>query len=217
MWKNQSKQQKNKKSFPWDNLAGIVALAAVIFVVLYVISTYINLPVIFVPDDALVITYPASIFGDTVEDMADSMKGSDGVYRVKVNSDGSLTVKMSPERHSKIQEAAENAVNTMTLVSISEETAIRDYYAVADHTELCFTVDKNSETLQQEIADSVYTARLYHVCNNNLDVTIKAYYTDAETGETYLCQHYDIDGNILGTAEGSVVRPDPEPVEDVTE
>ncbi len=213
----QSKQAKNKKSFPWDNLAGIIAAVAVLFVILYVISTHINMPTIIVPGDAMEVTYPASIFGGAVEEMADSMRGSEGVYRVKVNDDGSLTVKMSPERYSNIMEAAENAVNSMTLMSISEETAIRDYYAVDNHTKLCFTVNKESETLEQEIADAVYTARLYHVCNNNLDVKIEAYYTDMETGETYLCQYYDINGNVLGTSEGSIVRPDPEPVKDMTE
>lgn len=206
MTKKSSQAPKNSKSsFIRENFAGIVALLAVLTVALYVISTYFNMPVLVVPKDAVEITYPSSIFNENVNDMAKSMKGAEGVYRVNVNDDGSLTVKMSPEKYSKIVDAADNAVNSMTIISIGEETAIKDYSAENDHTLLKITVDPSCETLEKEIEDAVYTVRLYHACKRNNDVNIDVYYINMETDNCYKKETYDIDGNRIALSEGNIV------------
>ena len=206
----QNKQQspKNEKFFSKDNIAGIIAFAAIILVALYVISTHLNLPVIFVPDDAVEITYPASILSIPAEEQAENMKGTEGIYRVKVNAEGGLDIKMSPDRYEKIKEAAKNAVESMTIISIGEETAVQDYQANEDYTILNVTVNPDVETLEQEISDAVYTVRLYHVCHMNNDVKIRVYYIDQNNTETaYKNEDYDVHGNIVGTSTGAIVYP----------
>lgn len=194
---NQPNSQRNDKFFSKENLAGIIALVAVVLVALYVISTHLDLPVLIVPSDAVEMTYPASILNDAAEEMADSMRGTDGVYRVKVNDDGSMTVKMSPERQQAILDVASNSVVGMTLLAIDDETAIRDYTTEEDHTILNATVIKDAETLEDEIHGALYAARLYHVCNLNNDVQITVNYIDVMTNEVYLSEAYDIEGTKL--------------------
>lgn len=194
---NQPDRQKNDKFFSKDNIAGIIALVAVVLVALYVISTHFDLPTLIVPSDAVEMTYPASILNNAAEEMAESMRGTDGVYRAKVNKDGSMTVKMSPERQQQILDVAENSVVGMTLLSITEETAIRDYNTEENHTILNATVMKDSETLETEIHGALYAARLYHVCNLNNDVQITVNYIDVMTNEVYLSETYDIEGTKL--------------------
>lgn len=212
MPKNQEKKlqnrAKNEKFFSKDNLPGIIALFAVLAVLLYVISTYIKLPVIFVPEDAVEINYPSSIFSVPAEEQAENMKNTDGIYRVKVNSEGGLDVKMSPERHKKIKEAAKNAVESMTIISIGEETAIQDYQTNEDYTVFNITVNPEIETLEKEISDAVYVARLYHVCNMNKDAVIRIYYIDINNpDEAYKTEDYDLHGNVVGASTGSIVYP----------
>ena len=212
MQKNQEqrlqKQQKNDKFFSKDNIPGIVALALVIIVALYVISTHLNLPVFIVPDDAVEITYPSSILSIPAEEQAENMKNTDGIYRVKVNSEGGLDIKMSPERYEKIKDAAKNAVESMTIISIGEETAIQDYQINEDYTVLNVTVNPNVETLEQEISDAVYTVRLYHVCHMNNDAKIEVYYIDqSNTDLAYKSESYDINGSIYATSTGAIVYP----------
>ena len=193
------KQQKNDKFFSKDNIPGIIALVAVLIVALYVISTHLNLPVFIVPDDAVKITYPSSIFSIPVEEQAENMKGTEGIYRVKINDDGSLTVKMSPDRYQKITEAAENAVESMMLIAIGDETAVRDYSANEEKTVFDLTVNPDSENFEKEISDAIYVARLYHVCFMNPDVEITFNFKHYETEELYLTETYDIHGNKTGT------------------
>lgn len=205
---SQQNKQKNNKFFSKDNLAGIIAFAAVLIIALYVISTHLNLPVIFVPDDAVEITYPSSILSIPAKEQAKNMKNTEGIYRVKVNSEGGLDIKMSPERYDKIKDAAKNAVETMTIISIGAETAIQDYQTNEDYTILNITVNPSIETLQQEISDAIYTVRLYHVCNNNKDVKINVYYIDQmNTDLAYMSETYDIHGNVTGKSTGAIVYP----------
>lgn len=190
----QNSSPKNEKFFSKDNIAGIVAFAAVIFVALYVISTHFNLPVIFVPDDAVEITYPESFFSGSVEDIADSMRGSDGVYRVKVNNDNSMTVKLSPERYEAIKEAAKNNMESLMLLSIGDETAVREYSANEDFTVFDVTLIPGHETLEDEISNAVYSIGLYHVCNMNNDVQFTLNYIDSESGEVYKSEVFNAEG-----------------------
>ncbi len=203
MSKKETKQQqnspKNEKFFSKDNLAGIIAFAAVIIVALYVISTHLDLPTFIVPEDAVSITYPSSIFAGSVEAMAESMRGTDGVYRVKVNSDGSLSVKLSPARHEKIKEAAKNNLESLMLISIGEETAVREYNANEENTVFDVTVVPGHESLEEEISNAVYSARLYHICYMNNDVQLTFNYIDSETGIKYRDEVYDIEGNLKAT------------------
>lgn len=211
MSKKETKQQqnspKNNKFFSMDNIAGIIACAAVIIVALYVISTHLNLPVVFVPDDAVEVTYPAFIFEGGVEEMADSMKGSDGVYRVKVNSDGSLSVKLSPERHQKIKDAAKNNLESLMLISIGEETAVKEYSANEDFTVFEVTAVEDHENLENEISNAVYCARLYHICHMNNDVELTFNYTDSETGRKFRSEYYDIEGKSKVTNDYWAEKP----------
>lgn len=205
------KQQKNDKFFSKDNIPGIIALIAVVIVALYVISTHLNLPVFIVPDDAVEITYPSSIFSIPVEEQAENMKNTDGIYRVKVNSEGGLDIKMSPERYERIKDAAKNAVESMTIISIGEETAVKDYQTNEDYTVLNITVDPSIETLETEISDALYTVRLYHVCHMNNDVEFEVYYIDQNNSDVaYKSEKYDIHGNVIGTSSGAIVYPEME-------
>lgn len=197
MPKNRQQEQKspkNEKFFSKDNIAGIVAFAAVIIVALYVISTHFNLPVIFVPDDAVEITYPESVFSGSVEEIADSMRGSNGVYRVKVNNDNSMTVKLSPERYETIKEAAKNNMESLMLLSIGDETAVREYSANEDFTVFDVTLIPEHETLEDEISNAVYSISLYHICNMNNDVQFTINYIDSESGETYKSEVFNAEG-----------------------
>ena len=211
MSKSQQKQQnkaKNDKFFSKDNLAGIIAFGAVILVALYVISTHLNLPVLFVPDDAVSITYPSSILSIPAKEQAKNMKNTEGIYRVKVNSEGGLDIKMSPDRYQKIKDAAKNAVESMTLISIGAETAVQEYKANEDFTVFNVTVNPDIETLEQEISDAVYTIRLYHVCHMNTNATVRLYYIDQnDTAVAYKSEEYDIDGNIKDTMAGAIEYP----------
>ncbi|MBQ8884457.1 MAG: hypothetical protein IJ031_07720, partial [Oscillospiraceae bacterium] len=190
MLKKQQKNQpkNNEKFFSKDNMAGIIAFAVIILTVLYVISTHLNLPTFIVPSDAVEITYPSSIISVPVKEQADNMKGTEGIYRVKINDDGSLTVKMSPDRYQKIAEAAENAVESMMLIAIGEETAVRDYSANEEKTVFDLTVNPDSENFEKEISDAIYVARLYLVCFMNLDVEITFNFKHYETEELYLTE-----------------------------
>ena len=201
MLKKQQKNQpkNNEKFFSKYNMAVIIAFAVIILTVLYVISTHLNLPTFIVPSDAVEITYPSSIISVPVKEQADNMKGTEGIYRVKINDDGSLTVKMSPDRYQKIAEAAENAVESMMLIAIGEETAVRDYSANEEKTVFDLTVNPDSENFEKEISDAIYVARLYHVCFMNLDVEITFNFKHYETEELYLTETYDIHGNKIGT------------------
>lgn len=187
------KQQKNKKSFPIDKIVGVIAVLFVLYVLFYVVASHMNIT-LFVPSDAVEMTYPASILNGGTEEIAESMRGTDGVYRVKINEDESLSVKISPERYSKIKEAADNAAKVIPLTYISEETAVQGYEANEDNTQVYISVIKGIETLEKEVSDIVYILRLYHVCNGNYDVKINVDYTDAETGEKYMTEVYDIEG-----------------------
>lgn len=205
---NQQSRAKNDKFFSKDNLAGIIAFGAVILVALYVISTHLNLPVLFVPEDAVSITYPSSILSIPAKEQAKNMKDTEGIYRVKVNSEGGLDIKMSPERYQKIKDAAKNAVESMTIISIGAETAVQDYKTNEDYTVFNVTVNPQVETLEQEISDAVYAIRLYHVCHMNTDVTIKLYYIDQnDTSVAYKSEDYDIDGNLKDTMAGAIEYP----------
>lgn len=210
MVKNSSQQSspKNEKFFSKDNLAGIIAFFAVLIVALYVISTHLDLPVLFVPKDAVEITYPSSILSIPAQEQAENMKKTEGIYRVKVNNEGGLDIKMSPDRYEKIKEAAKNAVESMIVISIGEETAVKNYQANEDYTVLNVTVDPAISTLETEIANAVYTLRLYHVCHMNSDAKIEVYYIDqANTEVAYKCEAYDIHGNVFATSTGAVVYP----------
>ncbi|MBQ3110743.1 MAG: hypothetical protein IJC69_06345 [Clostridia bacterium] len=211
------KQQQNEKFFSKDNIPGIIAFAAVLIVALYVISTHLNLPTFVVPEDAVKITYPSSILSVPAKEQAENMKNTEGIYRVKVNSDGGIDIKMSPERYQKIKDAAKNAVESMTIISIGEETAVKDYQTNEDYTILKITVDKEIETLETEISDALYTVRLYHVCHMNNDVEFEVYYIDQSNPEVaYKCERYDIHGNVMSSSSGAIVYPEMEEPTDNT-
>lgn len=205
---NCQKIQKDNKFFNKENIPAIIGLAVIIIVALYVISTHLDLPTIIVPSDAVEITYPKSILSIPAEEQAENMKNSEGIYKVKVNSEGGLDIKMSLEKYTAIKEAAKNAVETMVIISIGEETAIKDYKVSEDYTALNITVDPDIETLEKEISDAVYTVRLYHVSHMNNDAEIEVYYIDEENPDVaYKYEKYDIDGNVTGEAEGRVEYP----------
>lgn len=150
-------------------------------------------------NDVVILTYPASIFNNNVQEMADSMRDSEGVYDLRINEDNSLTVKLTVERYNNIKNAAENAVNSIVMVSISETSAIRDYIPSKDYTVLDITVNPETETLTKEINDAVYYARLYQVSSMNSDANITVNYILEETSEVYMTETYDINGNKLET------------------
>ena len=210
-------KQQNEKFFSKDNIPGIIAFAAVIIVALYVMSTHLNLPTFVVPDDAVEITYPASILSIPAKEQAENMKNTEGIYRVKVNSEGGLDIKMSPERYQKIKDAAKNAVESMTIISIGEETAVKDYQTNEDYTILKITVDQEIETLETEISDALYTVRLYHVCHMNNDVEFEVYYIDQLNPDVaYKHETYDIHGNVVSSDSGAIVYPEMETPTDNT-
>lgn len=194
MEKNSQMNQKSPKSdkfFSKDNIVGIVAFAIIILVALYVISTHFNLPKLIVPSNAVEMVYPPSIFTGNVEDIADGMKGTEGIYRVKVNEDNSLTVKLSPERYEKIKEAAKNNMESLMLLSIGNETAVREYISNEDFTSFDVLVVPSHENLEAEISNAVYSISLYHICNMNNDVTFTINYLDVETEEMYKSEIYN--------------------------
>ncbi len=198
MMNNQIQKTPNK-GIKWDNIIGVIALAAVILTVLYVISTYISFDRFF--GEKVEITYPEHILSGAAEEMAESMKGTDGVYSVKVNDDGSLTAKLSPERYQKILDAADNAANAIPITSISEESAIQSYESNEDHTKIKVTAFGKAETLESEIENIVYVIRLYHICNQNLDAKIEIEYTDVEKGKVFLNEEYDVMGKTHNRSE----------------
>lgn len=154
--------------------------------------------------DIAVITLPESMFQDNVEEMESSMRESDGVYDTRINSDGSLTVMMNTERYNKIKEAAVNAANSVSVIMITEDSAIRNYVSNDDFTVLDITVNKNSETLAKEVNDCVYYARLYHVVNMNSDTEIKVNYTSEGEDYVYLTEIYDINGKKITSVSSEI-------------
>lgn len=150
-------------------------------------------------NDVVILTYPASIFSNNVQEMADGMKDSEGVYDLRINEDNSLTVKLTVERYNNIKTAAENAVNSMVLVSINETSAIRDYIPSEGYTVLDITVNPEAETLTKEINDAVYYARLYQVSSMNSEAKITVNYIFEETGKLYMTETYDINGKKIET------------------
>lgn len=197
---------KEKKPVPAVPIViGIVALIVVIAISVLVFDYFHNENLmnkrnyIDEKNDVVVLTYPASIFNNNVQEMADSMRDSEGVYDLRINEDNSLTVKLTVERYNNIKTAAENAVNSIVMVSISETSAIRDYIPSKDYTVLDITVNPEVETLTKEINDAVYFARLYQVSSMNSDAKITVNYILEETGEVYMTEIYDINGNKLET------------------
>lgn len=146
------------------------------------------------------VNFPSYLFEEegSLESTADSMKNSEGVKKVTVNEDGSMTVSMTEERHKEIVDAAFSTVNSIPLFAISENTAIRDFVINEDFTEINITVNKNSSALEDEVDFVIYAVRLYHVCSLN-DVEIKVSYIDSETGHLYMDKFYDIKGNKEGS------------------
>lgn len=203
---NSKNALKEKKPIPAVPIViGIVALIVVIAVSVRVFDYFHNEDLMnkrnFIDEknDVVILTYPASIFNNNVQEMADSMKDSEGVYDLRINKDNSLTVKLTVERYNNIKSAAENAVNSMVLVSIDETTAIREYVPSDNYTVLDITVNPETETLTKEINDAVYYARLYQVSAMNSDAKISVNYILEETGEVYMTEIYDINGKKLET------------------
>ena len=197
---------KEKKPVPAVPIViGIVALIVVIAISVLVFDYFHNENLmnkrnyIDEKNDVVVLTYPASIFNNNVQEMADSMRDSEGVYDLRINEDNSLTVKLTVERYNNIKTAAENAVNSIVMVSISETSAIRDYIPSKDYTVLDITVNPEVETLTKEINDAVYFDRLYQVSIMNSYEKITVNYILEETGEVYMTEIYDINGNKLET------------------
>ncbi|MGM9552290.1 MAG: hypothetical protein ACI3XA_08565 [Clostridia bacterium] len=149
--------------------------------------------------DYVTLTYPSYLFEteDALNETVDSLKGSEGMKKVTVNSDGSVTLKMTEERYEKIRNAAYSTVSGIPVYAISDTTAVKDYTANEDFTKIDITVDKESETLQSETQFIIYAVRLYHVCNMEENATVMVNLIDYETGNVYLTETYSVkDGDI---------------------
>lgn len=147
------------------------------------------------------LTYPSSIFTDDEErkTSVETLESADGTKEVVENPDGSLTVVMTKERYDKILEAAMYAAESVPYFTMSETSAIKDFAYDATYTQIDVTVDTFSETLNEECGDIISILRLYHVCNMKTEIELTLNYIDVMTGETYLSEVYDINGNLISS------------------
>ena len=147
----------------------------------------------------ITITYPEGFFttGEELQQTADSMKGSEGMKKVEVNPDGSLTLEMTQERYEKIKNAAESTVTSIPIYAISDNTAIRDFAAEEDFKTINITVYPEHEKIKDECSFVIYAVRLFHVCNMDNDAVTTVNYINIETNEIYMTERYNVNGELV--------------------
>lgn len=196
------KEKKTISSTPI--IIGIIALIIVVVSLLSILSYLKNNKFLayenYVDEEKniAVLTLPSSILaGSDAKESAKTLKESGGVTKVKVNDDNSITAVMTAERYEKFKSDAENAVNALPIMLISEDTAIRNYEANDDKTVIDMTVTKDSDKLTSELNDMLYIVRFYQVSQMNGDKNITVNFISDETGEVYKTEVYDITGEIV--------------------
>lgn len=147
--------------------------------------------------EAVEITYPKYLFEteQALEETAESMRGSEGMKKVTINEDGTLTLKMSEERYQKVLDAAYNTVVSLPVYAIAEDTAVRDIVNNEDFTEFTITVNPEHENAEKEINFVTYAVKLYHVCNKSYDKEVTVHYINEANGLEYREDFFTADGN----------------------
>lgn len=147
-------------------------------------------------NDVAVLTLPSSLFQDSdIKESAKTLKNSGGVTKININSDDSITAVMTAERYNKFKDDSLNAVNSLPIMLISDDTAIRNYESDDENTTINLTVIPDDEKLDAEVKDMLFIVRFYQIAMMNSDAEIEVNYISYETDEVYLTEVYDVNGN----------------------
>lgn len=152
-----------------------------------------------VENDRVVLTYPSALF-PTDEDrdaLVKNLKEKDGVMKVVVTDDGSISTLMNMERYEKIKESALVSAQSMIFTGMSDTSAVQNAEYNDEYTHFTLYINREVDTLEEEIESILAMAKLYHICNMDSGAVITIDLADYTTNEVYLTTVYDINGNVI--------------------
>ncbi|MCD8049090.1 MAG: hypothetical protein LUG52_05730 [Clostridia bacterium] len=154
---------------------------------------------------AVSIVIPADLLGsDDPQTMADQFTGTDGIKKVSVNDDNSITMVVTEEKYEQQLSSIEE-----TIVSMYETVGVEGGFFETvtgfdyndDYTTLVFTVNREaleeaSDTEKTSIEQVIYIARLYRVFALENDEIITVKFVDEATGAVYEVKEYTAAGEV---------------------
>lgn len=136
------------------------------------------------------VTVPASMVDDEEETLAEAEEN--GIKDAVVNSDGSVTYKMTKSQHRELLAEYREEVEEMMAEFVENEdfASIEDIKGNKDFTEFTLTVDREKfeESLDGFATFSLGIAGLYYQLFDGVDpdnYSVSMHMADSETGETF--------------------------------
>ncbi len=146
--------------------------------------------------------FPSDFFGEDAESLTKELKGADGIKKITVHDDNSVTMKVTEEKYKEQITTTKQMIDEM-YATVGEEGGffknVKGLSYDEECTKLTFEVDRKSfeESNEGENAEQViYLARLYQVYLLETDREIEVSYMDSETGEVYKTDKYNASGKI---------------------
>ncbi len=148
------------------------------------------------------IYFPSDFFGEDAESLTEELKGAEGIKRITVHDDNSVTMKVTEEKYNK-QIATTKQMIDETYATVGEEggffKTVKGLSYDEECTKLTFEVDRKAFEASNEgenLEQVIYLSRLYQVYLLETEREIEVSYMDSETGEVYKTDKYNASGKI---------------------
>lgn len=147
--------------------------------------------------------YPADFFKDEdVEMMAEQFRETEGIKKVTVFDDNSMTIRVTEEKYDEQTANMEQMVENMYKTVGGDDSffkTVKKLEYTPDCTSLTLTVNReayeNSDE-EKSVKQIIYIARLYQVYALETEREIKVDYIDENSGNVYKTEKYNASGEI---------------------
>ncbi len=146
--------------------------------------------------------FPSDFFGEDAESLTKELKGAEGIKKITVHDDNSVTMKVTEEKYNEQIATTKQMIDEM-YATVGEEGGFFKHVKGLSYDEECtkltFEVERKAFEASDEgknVEEVIYLARLYRVYLLETDRTIEVSYMDSETCEVYKTDKYNASGKI---------------------
>ncbi len=146
--------------------------------------------------------FPSDFFGEDAKSLAENLKGAEGIKKITVHDDNSVTMKVTEEKNNE-QVATTKQMIDETYATVGKEggffKTVKGLSYNEECTKLTFEVDRKAFEASNEgenLEQVIYLSRLYRVYLLETEREIEVSYMDSETGEVYKTDKYNAAGKI---------------------
>ncbi len=146
--------------------------------------------------------FPPDFFGEDAKSLAENLKGAEGIKKITVHDDNSVTMKVTEEKNNEQITTTKKMIDE-TYATVGEEGGffknVKGLSYDDECTKLTFEVDRKAFEASNEVKsveEVIYLSRLYRVYLLETEREIEVSYMDSETGEVYKTDKYNASGKI---------------------